>query len=228
MDPVILLTGSVLLLVSASVLTVMYYRRMRSVTKEYSAAKNIVSDVIVSFDKQLQRQGEQAVKVGFKVEALSKRSEAIEVKVEALEKNVATVPKPTEPSETEKQLNIEVENLKKRFDDITKVQEEITKQVSEPPETRIEAVIPIKKERALAPLTETELHVLELIAEKGEKTAPEIKALIKLTREHTARLVKNLYEEGYLERNTEKMPYAYRVKEEMLKILRKTETEPKT
>lgn len=228
MDPFILLAGSVLLLISASVLTIMYYRRMRGVTKEYSAAKNIVSDVIVSFDKQLQRQEEQVVKVGFKVEALSKRSEDLEVKVKALEKSVTTTPKPTETSENEKKLSIEVETLKKRFDDITRVQEEITKYVSETPETKIEAVIPIKKEHALAPLTETELRVLEFIAEKGEKTAPEIKELIKLTREHTARLVKKLYEEGYLERNTEKMPYAYRVKEEMLKILKKTETEAKT
>jgi CTP-dependent riboflavin kinase len=58
--------------------------------------------------------------------------------------------------------------------------------------------------------------------------APEIKDLIKLTREHTARLVKKLYEEGYLERNTAKTPYAYRVKEEMLKFLKKTEAETKT
>jgi DNA-binding IclR family transcriptional regulator len=64
---------------------------------------------------------------------------------------------------------------------------------------------------------------LEILAEEGEKTAPEIKDRIKLTREHTARLMKKLYEEGYLERDSGKIPYAYRIKEEMLKILKKTE-----
>lgn len=225
MDPVVFLVGSVLLLLFAAVITVLYYRRMRRVTKEYSAAKNVVSDIVVSFNKQLQRQEEQVDKVSYKVEALSKRSEDMAAKVEAVESRVSTVAEVTETSEAEKKLNADVETLKKRVDDITKVQEEITKHVSEIPEAKIEAAFPIKRERALAPLTETELRVLELIAEGGEKTAPEIKDLIKLTREHTARLVKKLYEEGYLERNTEKTPYAYRVKEEMLKILKKTEAQ---
>jgi len=75
----------------------------------------------------------------------------------------------------------------------------------------------------LAPLTQTELSVLEILASEGAKTALEIRERIQLTREHTARLMKKLYEEGYLERDTEKMPYAYRVKKEMLKILKKVE-----
>jgi DNA-binding CsgD family transcriptional regulator len=225
MDPVVFLIGSVLLLLFAVVLTALYYQRMRRVTKEYSAAKNVVSDVVVSFNKQLQRQEEQVDKVSYKVEALSKRSEDMATKVETIENRMTDVAKFTEASEAEKKLSEDVETLKKRIDDITKTQEEITKQVSEIPEAKIEAAIPIKRERALAPLTETELRVLELIAEGGEKTAPEIKDLIKLTREHTARLVKKLYEEGYLERNTAKTPYAYRVKEEMLKILKKTEAQ---
>jgi predicted HTH transcriptional regulator len=124
-------------------------------------------------------------------------------------------------------LNKDIADLKEKFNDVTRIQQELKKQVFEIPETKIETAIPIKRERALAPLTETELHVLEIIAEGGEKTAPEIKDLIKLTREHSARLVKKLYEEGYLERSTEKTPYAYRVKEEMLKILKKTSMETK-
>jgi predicted transcriptional regulator len=228
MDPVVFLIGSVLLLLFAAVITALYYQRMRRVTKEYSAAKNVVSDIVVSFNKQLQRQEEQVDKVSYKVEALSKRSEDMVAKVEAVENRMTYVAKFTEASEAEKKLSADVEKLNKRIDDITKAQEEITRHVSEIPEAKIEAAIPIKRERALAPLTETELRVLELIAERGEKTAPEIKDQIRLTREHTARLVKKLYEEGYLERNTEKTPYAYRVKEEMLKILKKTETEAKT
>ena len=87
------------------------------------------------------------------------------------------------------------------------------------PEVKIEAAIPIRKESALAPLTETELMVLETIGKEGEKTAPEIREKIGLTREHTARLMKKLYKDGYLERDTHKMPYVYRLKEEMKKIL---------
>jgi TolA-binding protein len=228
MDPVVLLLGSGLLLLFAGVSTALYYQRMRKITKEYVEAKSIVSDIVVSFNKQMQRQEEQVDEVSYKVEALSKRSEDMTAKLEHVETQITNIAKFTEVSETEKKLNADIEDLKKRIDDVTKTQEEITKQALEIPEANIEAAIPIKREHALAPLTETELRVLEIIAEAGEKTAPEIKDLIRLTREHTARLVKKLYEEGYLERNTSKTPYAYRVKEEMLKFLKKTEAETKT
>ena len=92
-------------------------------------------------------------------------------------------------------------------------------------EAQIEAAIPLRREQALAPLTETELRVLEFIATSPscERTAPEVKEMIKLTREHTARLMKKLYEGGYLERRSDKTPFTYRVKEEMLRILKKSE-----
>jgi hypothetical protein len=35
--------------------------------------------------------------------------------------------------------------------------------------------------------------------------------------------MKKLYEGGYLERRSERTPFAYRVKEEMLKLLKKSE-----
>jgi len=90
-------------------------------------------------------------------------------------------------------------------------------------EVKIEAAIPIKKDKALAHLTQTELLVLETINKEGEKTAPEIREKISLTREHTARLMKKLYKDGYMERDTHRMPYVYRLKREMQKILKKRE-----
>jgi DNA-binding MarR family transcriptional regulator len=103
--------------------------------------------------------------------------------------------------------------------------EEQTRQFSIASEARIEAVIPIKREKVLAPLTQTELSVLEMLSSEGSKTAPEIKERVKLSREHTARLMKKLYESGYLERETSKIPFRYRVKKEMEKLLKKVESE---
>ena len=84
-------------------------------------------------------------------------------------------------------------------------------------------VMPIKRDKAMASLTETEVAVLEFLSIEGSKTAPEIKERVGLSREHTARLMKKLYEEGYLERETGKLPFKYSVKKEMEKLLRKTE-----
>jgi hypothetical protein len=38
--------------------------------------------------------------------------------------------------------------------------------------------------------------------------------------------MKKLYEEGYLERETDKIPFRYTVKKEMEKFLKKAESEP--
>ena len=102
--------------------------------------------------------------------------------------------------------------------------EEKARQMPLAPETGLEAVIPIRRDKAIAQLTDTELTVLEMLASEGPKTAPEIKERVKLSREHTARLMKKLYEEGYLERETGKIPFRYSVKKEMEKLLKKTET----
>lgn len=84
-------------------------------------------------------------------------------------------------------------------------------------------VLPIRRDKAMAALTETEVAVLEFLSAEGPKTAPEIKEKVSLSREHTARLMKKLYEEGYLERDTGKLPFRYSVKEEMARLLKKTE-----
>jgi predicted HTH transcriptional regulator len=106
------------------------------------------------------------------------------------------------------------------------LEEELHKRPALQPEIKTEMplpVIPIRRDKALAALTETEVAVLEFLSAEGPKTAPEIKEKVQLSREHTARLMKKLYEEGYLERETYKLPFKYRVKAEMEKLLKKPE-----
>ena len=92
------------------------------------------------------------------------------------------------------------------------------------PELRVEPVMPIRRDKAIGALTDTEIAVLEMLSAEGAKTAPEIKERVQLSREHTARLMKKLYEEGYLERETGKIPFKYCVKKEMENLLKKPES----
>jgi DNA-binding IclR family transcriptional regulator len=62
-----------------------------------------------------------------------------------------------------------------------------------------------------------------MLSKEGAKTAPEIKERVRLSREHTARLMKKLYEEGYLEREAGKIPFKYSIKKEMEKLMQKAE-----
>ncbi len=57
--------------------------------------------------------------------------------------------------------------------------------------------------------TPTELQVLTLLASEGPKSAPEIGRVVGRSREHTARLMKKLFEEGYILRDQGRVPFRY-------------------
>jgi len=213
-----------------------YYRQLRRVQREYESARESVEDIVLSFNRQLKNEAEKLELVAYKVEAISlkrnrylNKAEAVGKKVQTLEEKLGAVLEDKEKAltrldEIDKKVCGAVASQETLAAKISNVEEQ-TRQFSVVPEAKVEAVIPIKREKALAPLTETELSALEMLASEGPKTAPEIKDRIKLSREHTARLMKKLYEEGYLERDTSKIPFKYRVKEEMGKLLKKTESE---
>ncbi len=53
-------------------------------------------------------------------------------------------------------------------------------------------------------------HVLHLITNKA-MTSRDIQITLKRSREHTSRLMKKLFEDGYVERNTQTKPYTYSI-----------------
>jgi predicted transcriptional regulator len=65
-------------------------------------------------------------------------------------------------------------------------------------------------------------HVLGLITTK-EMTSRDIQITIGRSREHTSRLMKRLFEEGFVERNTKLKPFTYKITEKGRTRLAKTE-----
>jgi DNA-binding CsgD family transcriptional regulator len=213
-----------------------YYRQIRKAQKEYEKAKSAVEDIVLSFSRELKRETDRLEIVAFKVEGIASKADLSVKKVESVEKkfgpledqvkgiaenNLAISARLTDVDAKMRDVEASQEMLKGK---ITALDEQ-TQKFSEIPEIRSETVIPIKRDKAMAALTDTELTVLEMLSMEGPKTAPEIKERVQLSREHTARLMKKLYEKGYLERETGKIPFKYSVKEEMGKFLKKTETE---
>jgi len=70
---------------------------------------------------------------------------------------------------------------------------------------------------------QTELQVIMLLSAQGSQSAPEIGRLIGRSREHTARLLKKLYEEGYVKRDQARVPFRYSLVEQVRASLRKGE-----
>jgi len=223
-DSLLVVTISLLLIALAA--TFLFYGRIRRTSQEYEKAKNAVEDIVISFDRQVERHEQKLGALAYKTEALSSRSEMLKEKVTAqkgqLKEVVAKV----------QDFSAQIDGVNKEIRDIVDAQKKMVDKVEEMEKLKLaaptteattEIAFPIKRDKALAQLTETELNVLEILAKEGGKTSPEIKDKIKLAREHTARLMKKLYEEGYIERDTQKLPYEYMIKEEMRGLLKKAE-----
>jgi chromosome segregation ATPase len=232
-DPMLILAG-VLAAVTASA-AVEYYRQLCKAQSAYKKAKSAVEDMILSFNRELQHESNRLDAIAYQIEVIAAKTEGAGnkagetmKKIETLETSVGMA------SETKEKILQRLDDAERTIRDVTSSQETLVtritgvegqiKQVTVTPEARLEGAIPIRREKALAPLTPTELSALELLVSEGSKTAPEMKEKVGLSREHTARLMKKLYEEGYLERETGKIPFSYSVKKEMQNLLKKAET----
>ena len=238
-----------------TVASIEYYRQISKAKKEYELAKNIIEDIVLSFNRGLKRQANRIEVIAYKLDGSLAKSDTSVKKVESIEKIILPIKEQIKKinqttsnfsskkeiiedriqnfDETNQKLNNRIEKLEEdriqNFDEtnqklnnrIEKLEEKITK-LTEIPETIRETVIPIRREKALAAITDTEIIVLEVLSSEGGKTAPEMKNKINLSREHTARLMKKLYEKGYLERETEKIPFRYNIKKEMEQFLNST------
>ena len=226
----------VLLLSVTGGASLLYYRRVKRASRRYEEAKGVVDDVVLSFNRELRKQENRLNVVAYETEEVASQSEETVRRVKEYEGQLMEIiTKMKTTSKGDRRISAQFEDVNKRIDDISTQQKTVMQKIEEverdrhkltvTPEAKIEAAIPIMRESALAPLTRTELSVLEILATEGRKITSEIKERVELTREHTARLMKKLYTAGYLERDVHKIPYAYRIKEEMRRILRK---EPKT
>ncbi len=206
---------NVLLLLSVSAVLAVYIKKALEANREYRRAKDIVEEVVLSFNKELQ--------------GLKQKIGEIDTKFQDIQ-----LPDVDQVRSEINELASKIENLLGFYSALEKKIEDVKTKVNELSETRkeeksfeiqrepvfpTEPAIPLKRERALAHLTPTELRVLEILSTEGDKTVREIKNRIGLTREHTGRLMKSLYDKGYVERRTNKIPYVYRIKKEMENML---------
>jgi archaellum component FlaC len=198
---------------------------------------------VLSFNRELKREADKLDLITFKVERNSAKADSSLKKIDNVEKRIKpfeeqigaftqTVSQTLSQNDTNilsglsglelkiKDIEATQENLRSK---IMSFEEQIQKITVVPPEIRNEPVIILKRDKAMASLTDTEIEVLEMLSKEGAKTAPEIKEIVHLSREHTARLMKKLYEEGYLEREAGKIPFKYSIKKEMMNLMQKAQ-----
>ncbi len=200
------------------------FESMSSKVEESYVKSNAISNKTENFEKRINPIEEQ-------INNLSRLYEAISQKIseDITENNQDKIKILSNLNGLETKLKDIEATQETLINKITGFEEQIQKILVAPQtqEVRGEISVPpiiIKKDKALAALTDTEIAVLEMLIKDGPKTAPEIKEKINLSREHTGRLMKKLYEEGYLERGSGKIPFRYSIKKEMEILLQKSES----
>lgn len=191
-----------------------YYKRIKQAQAEYEGSKDLVRGITHGFTKQVERisrsikgmQQDASDARAIASEALNASSEAIAAAEEGLDETKRLAEKLDETDRVIASMKGEIQKLADR-------------PAATPLQARVDAPIPLKKDDILENMTETELEVLTLIEELGEGSVPEIRKRIEKTREHTARLLKKLYENGFIDRNTSGMPYRYYIRKEIKELI---------
>ncbi len=208
-------TAAALLLVTIAA-SIIFYRKIQEATAEYDEAKESTRNITFGFTRQVNRLQQDVAKA--ENEATTAKIVASEALRNSGEAKEATL----KGLEAVKSLQNRVETNEESVETLRK---EVQKLATAPKPQRvvvrqdIAAPIPVQQGNILNQLTETELSALKKIAELGEGAVPELREHLGTTREHTARMLKKLYESGFVDRTTNAMPYRYSVRKEIRDLI---------
>ena len=191
-----------------------YYKRIQQAHAEYENSKDIVRVITSGFSRQLRKVA------GSIMAAESDAADAQLTAAEAIRTSVEAVEAVKNNSGKVSALSVKMDETDKT---ITSLREEIQSLARRRPviavQPSVEGAIPMRQDAVLDQLTPTELGVLMLIEETGEASGPAIREKVNKTREHTARLLKKLFDSGFIDRNTSGMPYRYSVRKEIKELI---------
>jgi chromosome segregation ATPase len=217
-----LIFSSIAILLVTLVGSYIYYQRINQAQGEYNEAKSTVRSLTLGFSNQLKKISKNMNEI----QKIASEAKFIAIEAEKTGQQALT---------TVKNDGLEAEKILKHINSteeaLASIQEEVNKlkkiRTIQPKKIDVEAPIPLKEEAVFDNLTSTEFNVLVIIEKLEEGTGPEIRDKIGKTREHTARLLKKLFEKGFIDRNTSSMPYRYYIRKEIRDLV-KQKNEPVT
>lgn len=195
------------------------YSRLKKAQKTYEESHNktmtTIKALVTTTQNRLQQQTEKMDTATYEAQVAKTSVERLGSKIERLTSGVETA------LQASRTVIRHIVATREQVSTLTKNQQALQEQIDVLdnryrgmlPETEAVTITPA----ALTNLTATELQVLQTLANEGPKPAPELKNIIGRTREHTARLMKKLFNEGYVERDVRKIPFTYNLSEKIRK-----------
>ncbi|MEE8565379.1 MAG: helix-turn-helix domain-containing protein [Candidatus Thermoplasmatota archaeon] len=223
-ENIMLLIPSLIFIIIIIILTYKYYNKILDAQKEYAVAKQLVSNIVLTFRKRINEQNTKVDNILYDIEELQSSIEKRRKQETYFQDNINDIIKSmTSVFTINKKLvdnfivmNTKIDKLKttdKILYDTLELFKKEQKELLQKPILKL----PSDQRKSFVKLTRTEIQIIQILLSEGAKTAPKIMDEINKTREHTSRLMKKLWQEGYIERDTNSIPFIYRPTKELKK-----------
>jgi DNA-binding MarR family transcriptional regulator len=209
------------------IITITYCNLLKLAQNEYERAKNVIGAIISTFRRRQKGQEEDIDQLSYQTEVVASSLEKVKNNLQKMNnqlQNIVENSESTIPNYNE--IIDRIDLLQKELNIISKKQQNFQKELitigQKPISTLKEDELDIiNGAPTFTKLTDTERLVLKYLMDKGAMPSSLVEERIGKTREHTARLLKKLWQEGYVERETHRIPYIYRVTDNLQRMMLK-------
>jgi len=201
--------------------------------EEYENAEVVLQELISTIHKLKDGKGELRVQRVLGVNVAQTKTTHETVKLQMLERKLVSLTRLVQTSSASDrelmthmmEMQREVQNLRKKQEVFQRRINTLNEKIQQVPRLERREMMLQTEEQPFSRITETERLVLNLLVKEGSMTASKMEKKIGKTREHTARLMKKLWQEGYIERDTHRKPFTYRPTKKLKKKTRKKKAE---
>jgi hypothetical protein len=211
---------SVAVLIAVVLLGFRTVRAFRQSKQAVAESASLLTIIVSSLTSRVQASESLVSDFGVKLEAFDERTSHVESGQSSLRANYLQVLRHLQDVlSNDKRLILELEQMKVKLSAIQQPRIVVRNESNREQVTSL----PVPGENFMANLTATERHTLDILGREGGKSAPELGRRVKKSREHMARLMKKLYLDGYVDKESNHPPFRYKLNDKVGSMLENSE-----
>jgi len=188
------------------------FKQSRQAVVESASLLTVIVDALTS---RMERTESTLTTLRFELGTVTRRDETLQTAQNRLQ---------TKLEEAIQQLQVVASNDRRLIQDLEQLRSRINegaaaRQPIEGLPSRDNFAVALTEGDVLSSLTPTERLTLEILRVEGSKGAPDLAKRLEKSREHTARLMKKLYMEGFVKRESNHTPFRYKLNDEIRSAL---------
>ena len=205
---------SVIVLIAAVLIGWKSIRAFKQSRQAVTESASLLSVIVSALSSRIESSESIVNSLRSEFESMTKRSAELEGEQSNLRTSYLQVLRYLqEILSNDKRLVFELEQLKSR---LTSIEQKPLPRSEMSSQTRSQG--PALDGDILTALTPTERQTVEILGREGPKAAPELGRRMRKSREHMARLMKKLYMEGYVDRESNHAPFRYKLNEKVRQV----------